>query len=126
MIGEDDIISRYTRAEAIEDGTLIDLTKEAAVIGYKIPVAVTATLYHRYLNPDEEAMDLGQTLQGRIHDLLTDLIHEIRKDGTRCRVRITESFLMNEKTIDKPQIDCAIDGGDDGNPVITIMFPGED
>lgn len=126
MTMDDNIISRYTRAQAIEDGTLVDLSEDASKIGFRIPVAVTSTLYHQYLEPTEEARELGQTLYGRIYEVLTHIIREIREDGHRCRIRIAESFLMNEKTIDKIQIDCAIDGGDDGKPVITIMFPGED
>lgn len=36
-----EVISVYTRAQALEDGVLVDLTDWAREAGFKIPVAVT-------------------------------------------------------------------------------------
>lgn len=41
MFTDADIISRYTRAEAIEDGELIDVTETAREAGFTVPVART-------------------------------------------------------------------------------------
>ena len=38
------VISSYTRAEAIEDGVLVDVSKVAREAGIKYPVAVTIHL----------------------------------------------------------------------------------
>ena len=36
-----DVIHRYTRAQAIEDGTLVDVTETAREAGWRFPVATT-------------------------------------------------------------------------------------
>ena len=40
-------ISAYTRAQAIEDGILVDVSETAREAGFKIPVAVTRTVWNR-------------------------------------------------------------------------------
>ena len=40
-----EVIHRYTRAQAIEDGVLVDLTAQARTCGFTVPVAMTATLF---------------------------------------------------------------------------------
>ena len=63
-----DIISVYTRQQAIEDGIFVDVTEVAKEAGIKHPVAVTANLFHTHVNPDP--MPQGQDLQVRLWDLL--------------------------------------------------------
>ncbi|MGG0738915.1 DUF6573 family protein [Niallia taxi] len=53
-------ISIYTRAEAMEDGELIDVTKQAKETGFKIPVAVTRTIWFDVIQPDEQAKTMLQ------------------------------------------------------------------
>jgi len=36
-----DVVFRYTRAQAIEDGVLVDVTPTARECGFRLPVAVT-------------------------------------------------------------------------------------
>ena len=38
------VVHRYTRADAIRDGMLIDVTETAREAGFKIPVAITAAV----------------------------------------------------------------------------------
>ncbi|MCX6698305.1 MAG: hypothetical protein NTV68_00020, partial [Methanomicrobiales archaeon] len=44
-----EVIFRYTRAQAIEDGVLIDVTVTAKEIGIKYPVALTTAVYDEYV-----------------------------------------------------------------------------
>ncbi|MCY4511649.1 MAG: hypothetical protein OXG35_32490, partial [Acidobacteria bacterium] len=39
-----DVIHRYTRAQAIKDGTLVDVTETAREAGWRFPVALTAAV----------------------------------------------------------------------------------
>ena len=55
------VIFSYTRAQAIEDGVLVDLTEWAAETGFKIPVACTATVWHQYIMPPNGTKELGQS-----------------------------------------------------------------
>ncbi len=40
-----EVIHRYTRAQAIADGVLVDVTAKARGFGFTVPVAMTATLF---------------------------------------------------------------------------------
>ena len=50
---EDNIISRYTRKQAIKDGVLVDIsnTEEAKNAGFKISVCITAHLWKKINHP---------------------------------------------------------------------------
>ena len=63
-------ISVYTRAEAIEDGVLKDVSELAREAGFKYPVAIGLDLYAR-LDPNERDAAIGQDFTGRIWDVLT-------------------------------------------------------
>lgn len=45
MFTNADLIFSYTRAQAIADGVLIDITERAREAGFRIPVAVTAAAW---------------------------------------------------------------------------------
>lgn len=45
MFEEADLIFSYSRADAIRDGVLIDVSSRAKTLGYRIPVALTAGLH---------------------------------------------------------------------------------
>ena len=64
----DNIISCYTRQDAINDGMFVDVSEVAKEAGVKIPVAITSNLYHSYINPSK--MPTGQSKEGRLWDLL--------------------------------------------------------
>ncbi len=44
MLNKSEIISTYTRKEAVEDGSLVDVseTSEAKEAGFKVPICLTA------------------------------------------------------------------------------------
>jgi hypothetical protein len=44
-----DVIHSYSRAEAIRDGVLIDVTAVAREAGFRYPVALTAAVWERYV-----------------------------------------------------------------------------
>ena len=47
LFDDDDLISSYTRAQAIADGQLIDVSEMAREAGIRYPVALTATVWAR-------------------------------------------------------------------------------
>jgi hypothetical protein len=65
-----DVIYAYTRTQAIEDGTLVDVTETAKEAGIKYPTAVTEALWNGYIEPTKRLKDQGQSVQGRIWDVL--------------------------------------------------------
>src|SRR5262249_25990843 len=68
MFEDADLIHRYTRAQAIADGVLIDVSATAREAGFKFPVALTAAVWARCV-----AVPPGVACQdeaGRLWDVL--------------------------------------------------------
>lgn len=121
-----EVISSYSRAQAIEDGQLVDVTGTAKEAGFKYPVAVTQNLLARWIIPDEKAKRYGQETQGRLWDVLWMLrvasrTQQGKSDFIEYRVIFQDGPGQRNKHTVKLWAKC--DGGDDGEPVITIMLP---
>ena len=126
------VISTYTRAQAIEDGVLIDPGSMAQEAGFKWPVALTANAWADCVawNDDDNQQQVHQDQSGRLWDVVYMASHAIRtrKDsGDRLMFQFyrvphdgcsTEAVLVTLKLIVGP--------GDSGEPVITILLPNED
>lgn len=119
------VIHAYTRAQAIEDGVLVDLSDLAREAGVKLPLAVTAGVW-AIISP--EPMPSCQDWRGRAWDLLTILRFEIRRAAPGAeRVDFAPLFVPKTGQAPKPMNLWAHCGpGDDASPVITIMLPHED
>ena len=120
--GPVDVIHQYTRAEAIEDGVLIDVTNVAEEAGFKYPVAMTANVWYECIEPSEHCRNLGQTERGRLFDLFTMLHFAIKaKQGPADLILFNVKFGRQVYALKS-----LCHGGDNAEPVITIMFIGED
>ena len=53
-----EVISRYTRAQALADGQLVDCTTMAREAGFTFPVALSHAVWHDYVEPDRRSMGL--------------------------------------------------------------------
>jgi hypothetical protein len=123
MDGE--VIFKYTRQQAIEDGVLIDLSDMAKEAGLKFPVAVTAGVYSVLNNTEVPAQDFN----GRAWDMFTILISAIRNSKGGDTIYFAPLFAT--KTGGRPKLApvnlwAKCGPGDDLNPVITVMLEGED
>lgn len=123
------VIYSYTRANALDDGVLVDITKAPATIeaGIRIPVAVTNAVFN-VLDPDEKLRSKGQSFEGRLWDLWTIFKHELkRKTREADEIHFAPLFLTNDRQEPVPIKMWAKCGpGDNAEPVITIMLEGED
>src|SRR6516225_6371681 len=82
MFENADLIHRYSRADAIRDGVLIDVSATAREAGIRFPVALTAAAWERCVAvpPGVECQDEA----GRLWDLLTVFRFAARRsDGDR-------------------------------------------
>lgn len=121
-------IFKYSRADALRDGVLVDITKYAKEMGFKYPVAVTDSVFG-ILNPSDELKDEGQDLIGRIWDLLIILKWQARKlqDKSSDRVNLSPLFVMRKgKSAEPIDMWCHCGPGDNFEPVLTVMLIGED
>jgi len=67
----ENVIFSYTRQDAINDGTFIDVSDMAKEAGIKHPVAVTSNLYHTHIVPSASQQESGQSIKGRLWDVLS-------------------------------------------------------
>ena len=86
------VIYAYTRAQAIEDGVLVDLSETAREAGIRIPTAITAAAHGRYVVVPEELKGL-QDEAGRAWDIVWMAAVAIRSgkldgnEGLNCWLR---------------------------------------
>lgn len=122
------VIFSYTRAQAIEDGVLVDLTEWAAETGFKIPVACTSTVWDNYIVPPTGAHEVGQSERGRAHDLLWMLYVNIRRSRSarNDQLFLKVIFLMTHEKQETVALKAICGPGDNGEPVLTVMLPDED
>lgn len=118
-----EIISTYSRADAIADGFLVDVSGFASQL-FKFPVAVTRAVWDEYVQVPEGVTD--QDEKGRLWDILNMLFVEIKKSNDESIISF-QLYVRNDNRGAKPVILKSIVGpGDSGEGVITIMKPEED
>lgn len=122
-----DVIHSYTRAQAISDGVLVDVSQEARALGFKYPVALTGTLNSQYVECPESMQAAGWNTAARLFDLLVSLIKRIKEiHGSTAELHFQFSVDMEESGRTDVPVWACVNGGDSGEPVITIMLEGED
>lgn len=135
------MVFSYTRAQAIEDGVLVDLTADGETkllcreAGFKLPIAMTTTAFTETVlagtteTPDGEfVFPSSQSGKGRLWDVLMVLRYSIRsipdgEDRVNFEVDVDTNGDGKHKTV---KLWCLCGPGDDGEAVLTIMLEGED
>jgi hypothetical protein len=127
-----EVISVYTRAQALADGVLIDAGPMAREVGFRWPVAITAGAWAdcvTWSDADSERQT-PQDQSGRLWDVLFMAAYAIRAnpkgsaellfelDRVPRDGQATEAELTTLKLVVGP--------GDEGEPVTTILLPNED
>ncbi len=118
----------YTRAQAIADGVLVDVTETAEEVGFKLPVAITEAL-HNCLTPTKADQAIGQDYDGRLWDVLWLAAFTVKLEE-RGSDTVTFTLVQQEvepKSGQPHNVDLrlrAVCGpGDEGELVVTIGFP---
>ena len=137
-------IHTYTRAQAIEDGALVDVSETAAEAGFKWPVALTRAVFEDCV-AWSEADSRRQTCQdesGRLWDVLflasitaraaigyrKSYASALATHGQKSRMFGVYRIKRGGRGV-KPRLArlvLRVGPGDDGEPCITITMPGED
>ena len=139
------VIYSYTRAQAIGDGVLVDLSDASFTFrrglnilqeaGIKFPVAMTRAAFDSAVQKQGEPLPPAQDVSGRLWDVLTVLKYTIRTSGdgdllffpVRVRNWVYRDGERTERTKHEDVRLKAVCGpGDNAEPVITIMLPDED
>ena len=124
------MIHRYTRAEAIRDGVLRDVSTWASadqgfIGGFTIPVAVTASVWRDIADiPDKELRH--QDVRGRAHDVLFMASMAARRNPKLDRVRFGVILARSLSSQSLVHYQLLVGPGDAGEAVATIMQENED
>lgn len=116
-----EVISAYSRAQALEDGALVDVSQIASEAGFKFPVALTASVWSDISEGLSLPSAAGQSVNGRVWDVVWMAMLAVKRasrtDTLTFEViigRKTQSYVMK------------IGPGDTPASVITIMRPEDD
>jgi hypothetical protein len=124
LFDDADLVHAYTRAQAIADGVLVDVSATAREAGIRYPVALTRAVWCRCVKVPPGVQCLDEA--GRLWDVVWML---------RCAIRASEGGdtltyqlrVRNDKR--RPELVTlkAVCGpGDDAAPVLTVMLADED
>lgn len=119
-------ISTYTRAQAIADGVLVDVTETAREAGFPCPVALTRAVWIDCVEwtDADRTTERCQDEAGRLWDVLwmgSQRCNEMDAGQAQAVYRIKRVPRSGNKQL--VNLKLHIGPGDDGRPVATIMFP---
>lgn len=126
-----EIIHAYSRTQALADGVLIDVTETATEAGFAWPVAVTAAVWEdcvAWTDADNERKNVHQDEKGRLWDVLW-MAHVGARRSRGATIRFTVARVPREGKVrraQKVELIAMAGPGDNHEPVVTIMQPGED
>lgn len=124
MFGEP--IHVYSRAQAIADGVLVDVTETAREAGFSAPVAVTRHVWDECVEVPEGCEGV-QDESGRLWDVCWMAMVAARRGQNTDRMPV--EVMVVKEPMGEPQLErlvMVIGPGDGGEPVITIMYPEDD
>jgi hypothetical protein len=118
------LIHSYSRAEAIEDGVLVDVSATAREAGIKFPVALTRSVWDAYVTVPEniEAQDEA----GRLWDILFLLSFNIRRAKGATSTIHYSLRVRTGKGPRRVRLKAICGPGDKAEPTITVLLPEED
>jgi hypothetical protein len=119
----------YSRAQALDDGYLVDVTETAREAGFRFPVALTRAAWEdcvAWSEDDTTHKHWPQDEAGRLWDVLMMARFLCKRDAGASRITFQVLRVPREGRGVKPRkatLLAAIGSGDDAEPVITIGLP---
>lgn len=121
-----EVVYSYTRAQALADGVLVDVTETAKELGVKIPVALTHAVWHRYVELTPAAERACNDERGRLWDVLWMFRWAATSSPDASEVVFSLLVVTDSVAPSLVQLKAICGPGDEGEPVITIMLLEED
>lgn len=125
------LVSAYTRAQAIADGYLIDVTETAREAGFRLPVAMTHAAWVGCVEWDQSdsQRQVYQDQEGRLWDVLSMAMNYARVNQYVSEFVFTFYRVPRGGRGQKARqtfLKAVVAPGDDGKAVLTIQEPNED
>ena len=127
-----EVISTYTRAQAIEDGVLVDAGPIVNEVGFKLPVVLTSAVWADCVvwNEDDSRQQVHQDQSGRLYDVLFMAAFAIRTSAVSSDRLLYELYRVPRDGYSTEAksvtLKLIIGPGDHGEPVMTVMLLNED
>ena len=126
------VIFEYSRAQALADRVLIDVTALAREAGFVVPVALTQAAYETCVawTAEDSARQTHQDAQGRLWDVLSVLARRVCQAAPGVRELSFALYVIprdgqSESPVRTP-LKAVCGPGDHGEAVLTVMLPHED
>jgi hypothetical protein len=119
MFEEADLIFSYSRAQAIHDGVLVDVSSRAKLLGYRFPAALTAAVYAAVTADANDERERARRL-----DLLLVTLRDSIAGASRIGDRL--DFVIKAPSLARLSAWALCGPGDTPDPVVTVMLPHED
>ena len=121
-----DAIASYSRAQALKDGILVNVSSVAQEAGLKFPLALTRAVWGAYVEVQPGV--IGQDEAGRLWDIVYMLRVAIRRGmgGDSLRYQLHVRNDNRERIPPLVTLKAVCGPGDDAEPVLTVMLPDED
>lgn len=128
-------IHTYSRADALGDGYLVDVTETAREAGFRYPVALTRAAWNdcvAWTDADSDRKHWPQDEAGRLWDVLSMARFYMR--ATVRRDPDTDRFMLQVLRVPREgrgvkasmvRLMAHVGPGDQGEPVITVGFPND-
>lgn len=138
LFDDAEVIHSYSRAEAIEDGFLIEAPEhQAQAVGFQVPVALTLDAWADCVawgEHEQKRMPLAvQNEEGRLRDVLYGAAIAVSRAVENGVEESEARFHIDRVPADGTSVEAVttelkivLGPGDDGEAVFTIMKPNED
>jgi len=132
--GEVQVIYAYTHQQAVEDGTLIDVSLTARRMGFDVPVFVTNTVWAEAICPDGVSGGNRVALfLAYVKGILRNLHEEDALENDLIELPMTLPMVGvhvvdregKEVEPEERTLWLHLDANDDGEPIFKIMFPAD-
>lgn len=110
-----------TRAQAMAAGELVDVSLSATLASFRVPVAVTSTVWRSCVQYDAQA----PATEERVWTVLFSAFGAIRKKARRTNRASFTVYVERDQSPLAIELLAVVEPGDRGEPVITIYLGSE-
>lgn len=119
---DNDLIFSYSRKEAIEDGTLVDITAIAGTCGFRLNTCITEAIYNTLCNKTVNCEGIDKNIRYMLREVYAFIQANKHKQSDRLDVPLRLPGSEKERDV----LRVVVGPGDDEKPVLTICYQGEE
>ena len=120
-----DLISAYSRSDALADGLLVDVTETAREAGFLYPVALTRAAWELCIALSPPAKRAGNDVRGRLWDVIWMMRWAIGRSSGGPDIAFEVLCVTTSARPSRVALRAVVGPGDDAKPVVTVMLPEE-